>query len=155
MKRKVFGVAGWLVLIVFPWIAGAAEESVNAGDYRKAVMNILKMHVKALEAITSGSTPYSDNVTRHAVAIRSTSQLLDHAYPGTQGIKDEHGNVIQPNWKDQASFHQLVQHADRASIRLVESAKKWQTGDRKAFQDALGNLKKSCRECHGVMREWP
>ena len=130
-----------------------ADPSDAEGDYRQMVMKILKMHLHAIETLAANpKLPYVDNMVRHASAMHSTSQLLDHVYPEDAKVKQQ---ATGRPWTDRASFDKLVVNSQKSSAALVAAANEWQRGNKEALVPAIKGLREKCRECHDIFREAP
>lgn len=139
-----------------------AEEDLDRA-YLKMVMNIFSTHLQALEFLTANQMRYSDNVVRHAAALRQTTGLLDHAIPQeeirvlkTTLVVDEAGKPLQWGWKDARDFMRLADASYISTKKLAIAAREWlKSGDRTEFMAAMENVKQACRNCHGTSRDWP
>ena len=119
--------------------------------YLQLVMDIFRSHVRALELLTHTKTKYSDNVTRHSIAIWRTTGLLEHSYPA-ELLKQNN----KFSWKDEKEFNQNVNAVRLAAVELKKAANNWLDNfDRDSFIRSLDNLKSKCHSCHGKSRNWP
>lgn len=127
---------------------GVTEEE---HDYIELVMNVFRFHIKALDMLHKTDTKYSDNVVRHANALWHTSGLLDHIYLDADAVRERDWP-----WKDEKEFEQRVTDNRNAIKKLRLAAKSWlKGGERSKFAEAIENVKESCRNCHGKLRDWP
>lgn len=152
MKKK--NIAG-VILLTGLLVAGSlvAAESDPESEYRLTVMKILKLHMSAIETLaTNPSLPYAENMVRHATAMQSTTQLLDHVYPTDAQAKQR---VTGRPWTDKASFEKMVANSQKATIALVETAKAWQQGKKDGMAPAIKELNAKCLACHDVFRMAP
>lgn len=139
-----------LILAAAP-VARAAE---NAHDktYIRSVMTILMTHVEALVHLTEQESRYSDNVVRHAQAIRHTVGLIGHM--GSHD--DEDGRVVQGKTltaTQRNEFLQLAKASRQRSRELVNAAKGWlESGEREPFMNSLNDMTQSCDACHSKFR---
>ncbi len=127
---------------------GVTEEE---HDYIELVMNVFRFHIKALDLLHKTDTKYSDNVVRHANALWHTSGLLDHIYPDEGAVRGRDWP-----WKNKKEFDQRVKDNRNAIKKLRLAAQNWlKDGERAKFVKAIENVKESCRNCHGMLRDWP
>ena len=150
---------GTFVLLVFFAVGSSTAQSQpeeKAEDqeeleYLELVMNIFRYHVKALELLSDTESKYSDNVVNHAQALWHTSGLLDHIYPAKGTASDR-----EWPWKSEKEFEDRVKANRKATKQLRKAAGEWlEGGERGQLIEAIENVKESCRNCHGELRDWP
>jgi len=130
--------------------ASSSEQQAEK-RYLQLVMSIFRSHVRALELLTNAKTKYSDNVTRHSIAIWRTTGLLEHSYPEELLKKDS-----KWAWKNKKEFIKNVRAVRLAAAELRQAANNWLDNfDRDNFVRSLENLKSKCRNCHGGSKNWP
>lgn len=153
MNRKLAVCAFFSVLLIGSASIHAQDDGQlrEEHDYLEMVMNILGFHMEALELITRAESKYSANLVRHAVAIRQTSGLLEHSYPEEARKGDQ-----EWPWKDEKDFERKAHANLQATKQLEKAASKWlKDRDRKEFLVSLEEVKQTCRDCHGDLRDWP
>lgn len=131
--------------------------SVYAGDrdeYTSSVMEILRMHVNLLEQLSMSSRfKYSDNLVRHAVAIKSTFGLLGpmewHAAEAASIALRNNGNKDDLN----EELFEDLERASRKSLKdLVRTAHdSMEQHDAKGVITAIKDMKQSCENCHSLL----
>ncbi|MBF0620829.1 MAG: hypothetical protein HQL54_02765 [Magnetococcales bacterium] len=72
-------------LLMTAFLATAPAHSTESQtNYQDSVNQIVVLHLDALKQLTKHTSPYSDNVVRHAIALEQTAGLLDdQALEGT------------------------------------------------------------------------
>ncbi|MBF0620830.1 MAG: cytochrome c [Magnetococcales bacterium] len=141
-------------ILAFSTVSVAHSETNGELDYLRSVMNIFRLHIHAIEQTIEPGSSYSDNVVRHAAAIRQTSGLLDHAYPGKDSKVNSRGHEWP--WEDEEAFRERVSVSQDSAKELVSAAKKWNANhDTPNLLDAIEGVKQGCRNCHGDLRNWP
>ena len=151
MKKTIlsFGVM-FVMFLSIPMVSASGPDGSDV-KYRRSIMNIFNGHLVALRHIGTGTSRYADNIIRHAKAIRSTSQLLDHAFTQPSGTTNADGVVPPVVVTDQKQFHRLVQASQKAANNLVRAAKEQvRTKDYAPFNKALVDMQQACKNCHRV-----
>jgi cytochrome c556 len=129
----------------------AADGDEIEFEYLKLVMGVFRSHLKALELLTSKENKYYDNVVRHSLAIRDTTDLLEHFYPGD--TSKEHEKLP---WKNKKEFEERAKKNREAARALNYAASDWlKDQDRDKFLESLETLKDTCRNCHRELKNWP
>ncbi|GAB0056134.1 hypothetical protein SIID45300_00439 [Candidatus Magnetaquicoccaceae bacterium FCR-1] len=117
-----------------------------------AVMSILRLHLKAIETLAANQKhPYSENMLRHASALKSSAQLLDHVYPDPPGNRIAKSGVDAP-WNDPKSFDAQVEQSLKATKELVKASEQWMKGNREPLAGAIKSVRNSCDSCHKIFR---
>lgn len=142
------GLAVILAVVAMLTAAGAsAVERSQEKTYIQSVMTILMTHLEALVHLTEQDSKYSDNVVRHAQAIRQTVGLLGHM---SWSPEEE----LKISLSHKGEFVQLAKASRQTSKDLVAAAKEWlERGDRQRFLTALNSMTGSCDACHAKFRE--
>ena len=132
--------------------AAASEFGNDLPEYQSAVMSILRLHLKAIEMLVADQNhPYTDNIVRHALALKSTAQLLDHIYPYQKQLATMPLTNGKP-WQDQKAFTALVDKSLLATKELVSASEQWLKGNRDALPKAILQVRQSCDSCHHIFR---
>ncbi|MBF0273150.1 MAG: cytochrome c [Magnetococcales bacterium] len=131
--------------------ATASEFGNDLQEYQSAVMSVLRLHLKAIEMLSANQNhQYAENLLRHANALRSSAQLLDHVYPDTPQGKS--GSVESKPWQDQKTFTSLVEGSFLATKELVSASEQWLKGNQERLPSAIKKVRESCDSCHRIFR---
>lgn len=149
MKTKYKVVA--FLLLTSTFFNPVSVYAVDKDDYASSVLEILRMHVALLEQLsTSSRFKYSDNLVRHAVAIKSTFGLLGpmewHAAESASIAARNKGANVDLN---EEMFEDL-EKASRKSLRdlVLAAHDSMEQHDAEGVIAAIKDLKKSCENCH-------
>ncbi len=117
--------------------------------YVESIITILNIHADAIENLTLREMRYSDNLVRHAVAIKRAFGLL--------GPMDWHANEAAELRKkksssdkfDSKTFDRLARKSQKAIKNLVRAAHEhMERHDQEGLFEALNEMKESCNACH-------
>ena len=149
MKRIICALAAGLVL----GLAGqsmAADSPENLVKYRQAVMKAIGGHTASIASVVKGETSYGAHVANHARGIKDMSLIVQDVFPpesGPDSFKDT--RALPKIWAEPAKFQEAVTAFQSAAAKFAEVA---EGGDMAAIGAALGELGKSCGDCHKPFR---
>lgn len=136
----------------------ASSAQANRADekdkYVATVVSILRSHVTSIRQLTKQDIKYSDNVVRHAVAIR-------HAF-GMLGPMDWHvAKSIQLNKLtddkaklDEKAFQSLADQSQDSVKYLARAAQRWlRDGKRDLLMGSVTSMMNTCNNCHSQLPE--
>ncbi len=151
MKRNTF-ITLIVAALCLSWVMAAQSEEFTRESYVKSVITVLRIHANAIQNLTKHKIKYSDNLVRHAVAIRRTFGLLGpmdwHAAESAKLMHKEASNSDM----DAEKFRKLEKNSRNAIDALVFAAHQAMVEDnREGLNEALENVKESCNACHSYM----
>jgi len=161
MKNWKINIISLVALVAFTWNGtmvfadkNAAGEKKNKDEYIQLVVAALRSHVKALSHLTAKEIKYSDNVARHANAIKDTFDMLGpmdwHAAEATR-LQQEKATK-NTKMLTQKDFNKMVEISTKRIARLRQSAHRWlRDKDRNAFMKDLDAMMQSCKDCHALL----
>jgi cytochrome c556 len=116
---------------------------------RQAAMTLQGKYFGPLVGMLKGSVPYDANVvTRNAAYLDALSQMPWDGF--AEGTKGEKSKALPVIWSDAAKFKQAQDQFRTAVVALNAAAK---SGNEGAVKAALGDVGKSCGNCHDNFRE--
>lgn len=121
----------------------SADEAVI--KYRKAVMEAVGGHTKALGEILKGSVPFSGDAKAHATALGALGEIGGHLFPEGSGKGDT--EALPAIWEKPAEFKELLDGLRATTARLAAAE------DTSALKSAFGDVTKNCKACHDSFRK--
>ncbi|MBF0263101.1 MAG: cytochrome c [Magnetococcales bacterium] len=116
------------------------------------MMSILRLHLKAIETLAANQKhQYAENMLRHATALRSSAQLLDHVYPDRPENRATQAGS-ETSWNDRKGFDDQVERSLKATKELVKASEQWMKGHREPMTGAIKSVRESCDSCHKIFR---
>ncbi|MBF0248006.1 MAG: cytochrome c [Alphaproteobacteria bacterium] len=128
--------------------APAMADDAGEIEYRKAVMEAIGGHTKALFGIINGRTGNNAHLASHAAALADLSQTAAGIFPEGSDFGDT--AALPAIWEQPGEFEQAVKMFQDAAATLNTAA---QSGDMSAIGQAAGGLGKSCKNCHAGFRQ--
>ncbi|MBF0626327.1 MAG: cytochrome c [Magnetococcales bacterium] len=132
--------------------ADAPPDDPHKQAYIQSVVTVLRIHADALEQLVSHDFKYSDNLVRHAVALRQTFGLLGpmdwHAARSAYLVRQQNPNDAL----GEDTFERMAQKSQKMLKRLELAAHEFmEEHDRESLLEAVRELKNSCTACHGLL----
>ena len=145
MRR--FGFASVVIAVALSF-SFTAVRAGSTQEHRKAVMQGIVGHIKALGAVAKGKAKADAGTVVHAMALDELSASVKFLFPKGSGGGDSRSKPeIWTEWdKFEAAAHAL----SAATPALVAAAK---TGDAGQIGAAIGPVGKACGGCHKPFRK--
>lgn len=127
-------------------------------DYRSLVMQISKLHFKAIDGILSGAVAHPETLHRHAKGFQVNTEILPHLYDAY--LKNRQTSTQPP--MDNTAFFKAVEESQDAMAKLTAIATKFveaRAHVKKGSQDttevmqAFDKVKTRCLACHQNLAE--
>ena len=113
-------------------------------EYRHEVMEAIKGHNEAIEAILKGSVPYNTHLEMHMTSLEAMLGTVGELFPEGSDFGDT--DAKDAVWDNPEKFKQTVDKAQQAFVTFKSVAEK---GDNRATLDAFKKFgKSSCGNCH-------
>ena len=153
MKRKKI-ITLMITTLFLSWIIVVRAEEFTQKSYVESVITVLRIHADAISNLNTHHIKYSDNLARHAIAIRQTFGLLGpmewHAADSARLMKKNASNSDM----DAEKFEKLDERSRHALKALYIAAHEAMEEDNhEGLQEALENMKDSCNACHAYLPE--
>ena len=129
-------------------ITVAETLSEDAIKYRHAVMDAMKGHISALSLMAFGKVNDPGFIDRHAVALASLGEELEHVFPAGSGDGETHALPII--WEEPERFAEALQAAKAATATLRDAVA---GGNRQEIAKAFNATGDACKGCHERYRE--
>lgn len=148
MNKKIF-VPMLVATLSFSCALDAKSTGLDRETYVNSIITVLNIHKDAIKNLTSRDMKYSDNLVRHAIAVRDTFGLLGpmswHAAESSRLHKKKAGKGEITHDK----FDKLARNSDRALKDLVVATHEMlEVYDRDRLETALETMTNSCDACH-------
>ena len=145
MKKIISLFLGLSLTSVINLHAQAEEyEPENLIEYRHEVMEAIKGHNEAIEAILKKSVPYNGHLEMHMTSLEALLGTVGELFP--QGSDFGETDAKDAVWDNPEKFKQTVDKAQQAYATFKSVAAK---GDTRASLDAFKKFgKESCGNCH-------
>ncbi|MBF0195789.1 MAG: cytochrome c [Magnetococcales bacterium] len=130
-----------------------ASDKFNRDTYVESVITVLRIHADSIKNLTTRDMKYSDNIVRHAIAIKKTFGLLGpmdwHAAESAKLMKKRKSNNAD---MDIDKFERMARKSKKAMQALILSThENMEEDDRIGLLEALNNMKNSCNSCHSYL----
>jgi cytochrome c556 len=141
-----------IVTLLLSLVANAQAGRFDRSSYVESVISVLRIHKDAISNLTAHEMKYSDNLVRHAIAIKQTFGLLGpmdwHAAESANLLKKKsihtEMNVEQ--------FEALAKNSNKAMKGLIRAAHEtMEEDDRDGLNAALELMMDSCNSCHAYL----
>ena len=116
--------------------------------YRKTTMKSVGGHMGSIVGILKQNTANSANLQVHADGMVALAGITASLFPKGSNVGET--TVLPLVWEKTTEFAAAIKQFQDASMGLSMAAK---TGDMAAVGAAVGNLGKSCKNCHENFRE--
>lgn len=142
MKSMIIAAA---CLAALPAYALAGEKDVL--KYREHNMEIIGSHMNSIVAIIKEQVTHRDHLTIHANGLAAAARMSGAAFKEkTSGGDTTAKDTI---WSDSAKFDEAMQMMLTSTAALEKAAS---SGDMPSIQAAVGDVGKSCKNCHDSFR---
>ncbi len=120
--------------------------------YVASVVTLLRIHAQAIEQMTTHRFKYSDNLARHATAIKNAIGLLGpmewHIAKSEMLYRRTDNEMIM----DAALFDQLADSSTKSIKKLhVAAIKEVEEGKTGSTMEALDTMQRTCEQCHALL----
>ena len=120
----------------------------DAIKYRQAVMDAMKGHISALSLMAFGKVDDPGFIDRHAMALASLGEELEHVFPAGSGDGETHALPIV--WEEPDRFAEALREAKAATAGLRDAIA---GGQRQEIAKAFNATGDACKGCHERYRE--
>lgn len=146
-SRLGLGLAVCLAIAVPLTAAAQFAKKDDAIKYRQSALSLMGAHMKRIEAMVKGETPFNAaEVQKNAALIATLSELPWAGFgPGTEG-----GKAKPEIWKESAKFKEGSEKLMKAAVALNTAAK---SGNLDQIKKAFGDTGASCKGCHDNYRD--
>jgi hypothetical protein len=145
-------IAVFFLALAVIWLPNSLPASPR-GEYVESVITILRSHARLLQELATGDRfKYSDNLVRHATALRQTFGLLGpmewHAAQSARLYKPEAGDASLT----EDAFETMAQTSQRSLNDLVRAAHdSMEEHDPEGMLTAIEQMKNACNACHALL----
>ena len=127
--------------------AGADTTPEDAYDYRTAVMESLRGHIRAASMTVRGLVEDRGQLVNHAKGMASGVMEFDHIFQEGSNISDS--EAFAAIWENPEEFAAAITKVQDASKAFVAAAER---GDSERIGGAFRELGGACRNCHDQFR---
>lgn len=147
MHRKFIIVAAAAASMGISIHAAADTTPEDAADYRTAVMESLRGHIRAASMSVRGLVEDRGQLLSHAQGLANGAKEFDYLFP--EGSNVGESEALPVIWEEPDEFAAAIAKAQEAAAAFVAAA---ESGDSEAIGGAFRNLGGSCRGCHDKFR---
>lgn len=152
MKNLVIPIVTICILLFAQIGLVEADSQAEKRKYIASVVSLLRIHAQAIQQLSSNTFKYSENLARHANAIKQTFGLLgpmDWHITKSASLYKRSDNELQ---MDEELFEQLADSSSKALKTLHSTAiKEIQGGNEGLVIEALNDMQKTCEQCHALL----
>ncbi len=123
-----------------------AQDASPVVEYRKGLMDALRIHMGGVTAATAGTAPIG-HAEYHAVAFERMAQALANVFP--EGSGGPGSRALPAIWENRGDFMDKVTAIQMAAARLVTASR---TGDAEQIGSAAQAVRATCGACHNPYR---
>ena len=140
--RLLLSLAASLAVAVPLTASAQFAKKDDAIKYRQSAFSLMGTHMKRIEAVVKGETPFNAaDVQKNAALIATLSELPWAAFgSGTEG-----GKAKPEIWKEAAKFKEGSEKMMKAAVTLNTAAK---SGNLDQIKKAFGDTGGTCKGCH-------
>ena len=148
MYRKVITTAAVAALgAVISMYAAADATPEDAYDYRTAIMESMRGHVRAASLTVRGLVDDRGQLLNHARSMANNAQEFGHLFPAGSNVGDS--EALPVIWEEADEFAAAIEKIQQASAAFVQAA---ESGNAEAIGGAFRELGGACRGCHDRFR---
>jgi len=128
-------------------LAQTAEQAVN---FRQGAYQVMEWHLRPLVQMIKGARPFDASLyARNALVIQQMGMVIaDGFIPGSDAANLK--TRARPEvWSNPAGFKSALERFQGEAAKTVEAGK---SGNEKAMRAQLGELIRSCSNCHDDFR---
>jgi cytochrome c556 len=130
-----------------PMHAAADTTPEDAADYRTAVMESLRGHIRAASMSVRGLVEDRGQLLNHAQGLANGTEEFDYLFP--EGSNVGESEALPVIWEQPEEFADAVEKVQAASAAFVTAA---ESGDAERIDGAFRELGGACRGCHDRFR---
>lgn len=127
--------------------AGADTTPEDAYDYRAAVMESLRGHIRAASMSVRGLVEDRGQLVNHAKGMANGTMEFDYLFP--EGSNVGESEALPAIWEKPEEFAAAIAKVKEASAAFVVAA---ESGDAERIGGAFRELGGACRNCHDQFR---
>ncbi|MEQ9564186.1 MAG: cytochrome c [Woeseiaceae bacterium] len=149
LKNKTLLVSAILLGTVFAGsvVSIAETTSLDAFDYRKAVMTSLKGHIGASSMHVRGLVSGPEYLVEHAQGLANGVSEIKTLF--AEGSNVQGSDALAVIWEDPDAFNAAIEKAEKATAAFVKAT---EDGDKAAITAAFREVGGSCKGCHDKFR---
>ncbi len=148
MYRKFFSFVTAVALTTGISIqAGADTTPEDAYDYRTAIMESLRGHIRAASMSVRGLVEDRGQLVNHAKGLSNGVMEFDHLF--AEGSNVGESEALPVIWEKPEEFAAAIDKVQDASAAFVAAA---ESGDSERIGGAFRELGGACRNCHDQFR---
>ena len=148
MHRKFISILTAVAVTIGISIHAAADTTPeDAADYRTAVMDSLRGHIRAASMSVRGLVEDRGQLVNHAQGLANGTREFDYLFPAGSNVGDS--EALPVIWEEPEDFAAAIEKVQAASAAFVAAA---EGGDAERIGAAFRELGGSCRGCHDKFR---
>lgn len=148
MHRKFISiVAISAVLTGVPMYVAADTTPEDAYDYRTAIMDSLRGHIRAASMTVRGLVEDRGQLINHARGLANGTKEFEYLFPAGSNVGDS--EALPLIWEEPEDFAAAVAKVQEASAAFLAAA---ESGDADTIGSAFRDLGGACRNCHDRFR---
>lgn len=147
MHRKFIIMAVAAVSMGVSIHAAADTTPEDAADYRTAVMESLRGHIRAASMRVRGLVEDRGQLLNHAQGLANGTKEFDYLFP--EGSNVGESEALPVIWEEPDEFAAAIAKVQEAAAAFVAIA---ESDDTEAIDGAFRNLGGACRGCHDKFR---
>ena len=128
------------------------DTTAEKKKYIASIVSLLRIHAQTIRQLSANEFKYTENLVRHANAIKRIFGLLGPMDWHTAKSITLSKRINSEEQMDDEMFEQLAKNSSR-TLKILHSAavQAIQEGDKNVVVEALENLQKSCEGCHAFL----
>ena len=119
----------------------------DAHDYREAIMESMRGHIRAASMTVRGLVDDRGQLLNHARSMANNAQEFGHLFPAGSNVGDS--EALPVIWEEPDEFAAAIDKVQEATAAFVAAA---ESGDAEAIGGAFRNLGGACSGCHDRFR---
>ena len=148
MYRKVISLMTVVTLTSGISVHAAADTTPeDAYDYRTAIMDSMRGHIRAASMTVRGLVEDRGQLVNHAKGMANNAMEFEHLFPEGSNVGDS--EALPVIWEETEEFAAAIEKIQEASAAFVAAA---ESGDQEAIGGAFRELGGACRGCHDRFR---
>ncbi len=147
IRKFISFLAASAVTIGISLQAAADTTPEDAYDYRTAIMETLRGHIRAASMTVRGLVDDRGQLVDHAKGMANSAKELDHLFP--EGSNVGESEALPVIWEQPEEFAAAIAEVQEASAAFVAAA---ESGDAERIDNAFRELGGACRGCHDRFR---
>ena len=146
-KKTTLGACAALLAVSFAVPAALASDEGEI-KYRKSVMKAVGGHMGAIGGIMKQETANAANLQVHTDGMLQLANITASLFPAGSDFGET--TVLPVIWEKPDDFAAAVKQFQDAAQKMADAGK---SGDMALVGAAMGDLGKSCKNCHENFRE--